>query len=116
MNISADIFSRLKDIARRKHAGLGGHFDTVLRQWLGILIFGLILTLMAMGYAYYNFRYWNDIEARVAEESGPTPQYDQAALKAILLKFDERADLSKSIVDQLGEIEVVSTTTTEAAP
>lgn len=115
MNISADIFSRMKDIARRRHEGLGGHFESALRQWFFLLAVGLILALAVVGYAYYNFSYWNNIEARVAEEDGPAPDYDQAALGAILSEFDQRAVMSQSIINRLDSVVSVSTSTATEA-
>lgn len=109
MHLPPDFFARVRDIRRRQAAGLGHRSEQVVRQWVGILMVGVVLLIGVVGYAAYRFDYWDDIESRVAGEPAQAT-YDKAAMERILKEFDERAVTVEKLLAESIVVESVATT------
>lgn len=99
MNLPSDFFARIKDITARQARDFGRVGDTVLREWLFLLIFGLLLTVAVSLYAAYRFNYWSNLEERLFEDEPGPELYDRAAAEKILREFDARAEQTQRLLE-----------------
>ncbi len=97
MRVSSDLISRIKYIGRRR-GELGRSPEVVLRQWAFILVVGLVSFTTAVGYAYYRFYYWSDVEHRFSETDAKTVLYDVLAVQAVLRSYEERAAKADAVL------------------
>ncbi len=124
MNKRKDIFSIFKRSGGKRHRLFDGSSTSALVQWAFILCFGLILTAVAIFWSVERFNYWGNLEVRVTEEDVSGTFYDQKAVRTILEEYENRAERSETILNNLmvtqteevisgeGEgVEEVSTTT-----
>lgn len=115
MRLPDYIVSRLKAarLGHREVRGTSSH-SRLLRQWLSILSVGLVLIASAAAYAVWRFDYWVGIEERVSKEEVGSEYYDRTEIESILREFDDKASLTRSLLDQaVPDVEIVASTTPE---
>lgn len=89
MRLPIDFKSRLEDLNRRRLLSVSGS-QRVARLWAFILVFGLLLTLAAIGAAGYRFLYWGDVDNYSPKETSDAPLYDEASLEEVLRTYGEK--------------------------
>lgn len=119
MNKQKDIFSVFKISGSKSHRLFDGSSTSALLQWAFILCFGLVLTVLAIFWSIDRFNYWGNLEGRVADEDVSDTFYDKKAVRTILEEYENRAERSETILNNLMVIQTeevrgdndVSTTT-----
>ncbi len=97
MRVPSDIFSRIKDIGRRR-AAFGNAASSILTGWAMILVVGLLLIVAAAGYAAYRFYYWSDMESQLSQVEAEESLYDSTKVQEIWREYEERATRAELIL------------------
>lgn len=101
MNQQKNILAIFKMSSGHSWRLLDGSSTSALRQWVFVLVFGLIITATAIWWSAERFNYWSSLEERVAAEGSSGTVYNQSAVRSILGDYGDRAVKLEAILNNL---------------